>query len=1147
MKRFMRPIPIAIAVVLLVALLFAGAVWAQSVPTYGFAGRYIAAFPGAGVVTDALLGPFCKSVSGGMLTCQGAEPGNAALTYDLGDIAFSNPPDDLTSTEKSAVRSAIGFQTSDVVNRRGAWGGNAAYSQGDLVSYNGEIYYCIADVAAIAPPQLNKAPSADAAHWAHLTVDAQQQADWAETNTAAADYIRNKPVLLALSDIAPEPLGTAAPGDGARASREDHVHAAQTIPQAATATPEQSGSSGAVGSSTRYAREDHRHQGDGSGGGGVTLTDDAVLDLADGSRDSGDRRKALGTSATDEDALALLDIPDVPDAPANQSEQRDYALRVPATTGAATWTLVTDEDTTYTFSAPLSESSGAVSIANATSSAAGAMSAADKAKLDGIDSGAEVNVQSDWDASSGDAAILNKPTIPTVPARAGAFTAADETKLDGIEAEAEKNVHLAGAAYAGTADNIVNAEYIPYTDRAGTTVATLSSFQWADIKRVKIHRYGSDLDPEDANSDLDAEDSQPFFQRMLQEGVAEVFIQRYDASNNLITTSDVTLLLEPIAYTSNVLDAYVYQVKGSIATADTPSFRLSFRLPARYLRELPDSGPEKATAVPQAWTLAAQTGAVGDSAKYAAENHVHGHAAIDIPDAEQIRIDEFKGAIDVFPAGNWAVVNTYNGANGQFLITDPTGDPGYAHQVDITFINSAGVNQRAELDGATEILAEDPDGDYAFITVKNQANADNSPSGFRFGFDIDTGRGVDNLSVFGEDAGDAIAIYVRKPLDKEFVQIDGQNVNDELRTAIQGINESETLASMYTRKANSAVAGEWYVSGTTFFINVVKDSADDTALNSTTHLTSWLDIGIWRIRPTANISRSAVGSVATFTFNYAVISGTMPGLDISGEVTIEGADVHRGELIEAAFRDNVGTLAHQYLRTTGADKNVTVESPISNLSGVVSGEKKMATAGAVKTYIDAQDSDNKAWVGKRRELRGSGSQAYSSAQSAFTPISVLKVYVTPDSTTQPMRIKGSAFFARNVAAGRIVGAGIRIKKGTGSYTGITDQTNSWQLISTSNYHNTDYNDWQSVPATFDFEFVPGTTDQVEVNLIGFLYNQQAGNKYNDGTFYWNATPGYTDPETTFGGSDPVTWLAVSTYEGYDGSAPIAITSTSTLE
>lgn len=53
---------------------------------------------------------------------------------------------------------------------------------------------------------------------------------------------------------------------------------------------------------------------------------------------------------------------------------------------------------------------------NATTSAAGLMSSADKTKLNGIATGAEVNVQSDWSVtdSSSDAFIKNKPTIPTV-------------------------------------------------------------------------------------------------------------------------------------------------------------------------------------------------------------------------------------------------------------------------------------------------------------------------------------------------------------------------------------------------------------------------------------------------------------------------------------------------------------------------------------------------------------------------------------------------------------------------------------------------------------------------------------------------------------------------------------------------------------
>ncbi len=53
---------------------------------------------------------------------------------------------------------------------------------------------------------------------------------------------------------------------------------------------------------------------------------------------------------------------------------------------------------------------------DATTSAHGLMSAADKTKLNGIAAGAEVNVQSDWSVTdtSSDAFIKNKPTIPTV-------------------------------------------------------------------------------------------------------------------------------------------------------------------------------------------------------------------------------------------------------------------------------------------------------------------------------------------------------------------------------------------------------------------------------------------------------------------------------------------------------------------------------------------------------------------------------------------------------------------------------------------------------------------------------------------------------------------------------------------------------------
>ena len=78
--------------------------------------------------------------------------------------------------------------------------------------------------------------------------------------------------------------------------------------------------------------------------GKLAVTDDTVLDLAQTSRSTSDRGKALGTLGTDENQLALLDIPVVPDvpdglpdAPDNTSSQQNYELQVPSSSGPATW------------------------------------------------------------------------------------------------------------------------------------------------------------------------------------------------------------------------------------------------------------------------------------------------------------------------------------------------------------------------------------------------------------------------------------------------------------------------------------------------------------------------------------------------------------------------------------------------------------------------------------------------------------------------------------------------------------------------------------------------------------------------------------------------------------------------------------------
>ena len=109
----------------------------------------------------------------------------------------------------------------------------------------------------------------------------------------------------------------------------------------------------------------------------------------------------------------------------------------------------------------------------ATTSTDGLMASSDKTKLDGVASGAEVNVQSDWNATSGDAQILNKPTITSgldqaaVDARVqagvadwaehGDSTDIPESKLPDASATSKGIVELATSAETRTGTDTTRA------------------------------------------------------------------------------------------------------------------------------------------------------------------------------------------------------------------------------------------------------------------------------------------------------------------------------------------------------------------------------------------------------------------------------------------------------------------------------------------------------------------------------------------------------------------------------------------------------------------------------------------------------------------------------------------------------------------
>lgn len=124
--------------------------------------------------------------------------------------------------------------------------------------------------------------------------------------------------------------------------------------------------------------------------------------------------------------------------------------------------------------------------------------AAEETKLAGIAAGAEVNVNADWSAVSGDAQILNKPAIPATfddladGTTNKAYTATEKTKLAGIEALADVTDagNIATAIDGATAKTTpVDADTVPLIDSAASNV--LKKVTWANIKATIATYYNS--------------------------------------------------------------------------------------------------------------------------------------------------------------------------------------------------------------------------------------------------------------------------------------------------------------------------------------------------------------------------------------------------------------------------------------------------------------------------------------------------------------------------------------------------------------------------------------------------------------------------------------------------------------------------------
>ena len=128
-----------------------------------------------------------------------------------------------------------------------------------------------------------------------------------------------------------------------------------------------------------------------------------------------------------------------------------------------------------------------------------------KSKLEGIESGAEVNVNADWSATSGDAQILNKPFIPTdtsdLTNNAGFITLAEVP--EGV-APSTVTPKMDGIADVGSDEGFARGDHVHPSDttKANKSELTITAVSGSSDKKLITLKTGTSQEVLIAHQDI---------------------------------------------------------------------------------------------------------------------------------------------------------------------------------------------------------------------------------------------------------------------------------------------------------------------------------------------------------------------------------------------------------------------------------------------------------------------------------------------------------------------------------------------------------------------------------------------------------------------------------------------------------------------